>query len=64
MIMESPLKESDLKTINKSLYLLNELIEAIEKAECAGIDCTEQKLRRDDLTQKLLAIKNAYFPGR
>ena len=60
----NPLKESDLKAINKSLYLLNELIGHIEKAKCAGIDCSEADLRREDMTQKLLAIKNAYFPGR
>lgn len=63
-MLESPLKEADLKAINKSLYLLNELITHIEKAKCAGIDCTEADLRREDMTQKLMAIKQAYFPGR
>jgi hypothetical protein len=63
-MLESPLKEADLKAINKSLYLLNELITHIEKAKCAGIDCAEADLRREDMTQKLMAIKQAYFPGR
>lgn len=62
--MESPLKEEHLKLINKSLYRLNQLIEAIEKAKCAGIDCVEADIRRQDLTAKLLAIKGSYFPGR
>jgi hypothetical protein len=60
----NPLKDADLKNINKSLYLLNEMISHIEKARCAGIDCDEADLRREDMTQKLLAIKTAYFPGR
>lgn len=64
IMLESPLKDSDLKAINKSLYLLNELISHIEKAKCAGIDCTEADLRREDMTQKLMAIKATYFPGR
>lgn len=61
---QNPLKDADLKNINKSLYLLNEMISHIEKARCAGIDCDEADLRREDMTQKLLAIKTAYFPGR
>lgn len=61
---QNPLKDADLKHINKALYLLNEMITHIEKAKCAGIDCEEADLRREDMTQKLLAIKTAYFPGK
>jgi len=60
----NPLKDADLKHINKALYLLNEMITHIEKAKCAGIDCEEADLRREDMTQKLMAVKTAYFPGR
>jgi len=60
----NPLKDADLKHINKALYLLNEMIGHIEKAKCAGIDCEEADLRREDMTQKLMAVKTAYFPGR
>jgi hypothetical protein len=60
----NPLKDADLKHINKALYLLNEMITHIEKAKCAGIDCEEADLRREDMTQKLMAVKSAYFPGR
>lgn len=60
----NPLKDADLKHINKALYLLNEMITHIEKAKCAGIDCDEADLRREDMTQKLMAVKSAYFPGR
>jgi hypothetical protein len=60
----NPLKDADLKSINKQLYLLNEMIGHIEKAKCAGINCDEADLRREDMTQKLMAIKTAYFPGR
>jgi len=61
---QNPLKDADLKHINKALYLLNEMITHIEKARCAGIDCEEADLRREDMTQKLMAVKSAYFPGR
>ena len=60
----NPLKDADLKHINKALYLLNEMITHIEKAKCAGIDCEEADLRREDMTQKLMAVKTVYFPGR
>jgi hypothetical protein len=60
----NPLKDADLKHINKALYLLNEMITHIEKAKCAGIDCEEADLRREDMTQKLMAVKSVYFPGR
>lgn len=62
--MDSPLKDADLRHINKALYQLNDLISSIDKAKCAGVDCTESDLRREDLTQKLMAIKAAYFPGK
>lgn len=61
---QNPLKDADLKHINKALYLLNEMITHIEKAKCAGIDCEEADLRRRDMTEKLMAIKTAYFPGK
>ena len=61
---QNPLKDADLKHINKALYLLNEMIGHIERAKCAGIDCEEADLRREDMTQKLMAVKTAYFPGR
>lgn len=61
---QNPLKDADLKAINKSLYLLNEMISHIEKAKCAGIDCSEADLRREDMTEKLMAIKATYFPGK
>lgn len=62
--MESPLKEADLRNINKALYILNDMLTAIDKAEQCGIDCVELKLRRDDMLAKLNAIKSAYFPGK
>ena len=62
--MDSSLKEEHLKLIKKSLYRLNQLIDAIDKAKCAAIDCIESDIRRQDLTAKLLAIKGSYFPGR
>jgi len=62
--MDSPLKDSDLRSMNKALYQLNDMIIPIDKAESCGIDCQEVKLRRDDMVAKLTALKAAYFPGR
>lgn len=62
--MDSPLKDTDLRTINKALYQLNELIGALDKAESCGIECQEARMRRDDLHAKLMAIKGTYFPGK
>lgn len=62
--MNGPLKDSDLKSINRALYQLNELLDKLEKAKCAGIECTENELRRQDLHAKLMAVKTAYFPGK
>ena len=62
--MESPLKDHDLRQINKGLYMLNDMIGAIDKAESCGIDCMEVKIRREDMLAKLTALKSAYFPGK
>jgi hypothetical protein len=62
--MESPLKDHDLRQINKGMYLLNDMISAIDKAEYCGIDCMEVKIRREDMLAKLTALKAAYFPGK
>lgn len=62
--MESPLKDHDLRQINKGIYMLNDLLTAIDKAESCGIDCMEVKIRREDMLAKLMAVKAAYFPGR
>lgn len=62
--MDNPLKDSDLKNINRALFNLNELLSELERADKAGIDISEHRLRRDDLEAKLMGLKNAYFPGR
>ncbi len=62
--MDNPLKDHDLRQINKALYMLNDMIGAIEKAESCGIDCMEVKIRREDMQAKMMAIKAAYFPGK
>lgn len=62
--MDSPLKDIDLRNINKALYKLNDMISAIDKAETCGIDCMEIKIRRDDMVAKLNSLKSAYFPGK
>jgi hypothetical protein len=62
--VDNPLKDHDLRQINKALYMLNDMITAIDKAESCGIDCMEVKIRREDMLAKMMAIKSAYFPGK
>lgn len=62
--MECPLKEADLKSLNKAIFMLNDMINELDKAKKAGIDVEEIEIRRIDLANKLSAMKEAYFPGR
>lgn len=58
-----PLSARDLGEINKSIFLLNQLLERIDQAERAGIDVAEIRDRRDQLYQQATMMKAAYFPG-
>lgn len=62
--MDSPLNETHRRDINKQLAELNGLLQEIEKAERAGVDMTEARMRRDHIYQYLTAIKAEYFPNK
>jgi hypothetical protein len=57
-----PLTDSDLTDINRAQYILNQLLAQLDKAEQAGRDVTDLRLRRDDLANQIAQIKSAYFP--
>jgi hypothetical protein len=59
----SPLSQADLKLLNQALYKLSEAVHAMDKAEAAGIDVSDQRLMQQDLLTQLVAIKQTYFPG-
>jgi hypothetical protein len=59
----SPLSQADLKLLNQALYKLSEAVQAMDKAEAAGIDVSDQRLMQQDLLTQLVAIKQTYFPG-
>lgn len=57
-----PLTARDLAEINKSLFLLNQLVQYLDQAEKAGIDVTQLRDQRDTLYQQATSLKGAYFP--
>lgn len=54
----------DLQQIRDQLNKLDEADVQIARAERAGIDMTERKKQAKDAREKLLKIKQAYFPGQ
>ena len=60
----NPFTQTDLKRANEILYELNILIEEFERQEACGFNCGEGKVRREDLVNRILAWKKAYFPNK
>jgi hypothetical protein len=58
-----PLTDQDLRDLNRAQYLLNQLLPQLDKAESAGRDVTDLRLRRDDLADQVQKLKAAYFPS-
>lgn len=59
----SPLSTRDLSELNKSLYLLNQLVPLLDQAEQAGIDVSNIRSRRDELYTQASLLKQTYFPS-
>lgn len=59
-----PLKEEDLTEINASLSALEEADRIIDQAMRAGIDVSEKRSEAQASRERLLKIKQAFFPGR
>lgn len=60
----APLTESDLDDINRSLQRLDDASVIMDRARQAGIDVTAFEQRQRDARDKLLKLKQAFFPGR
>jgi hypothetical protein len=58
----SPLTAANGRELNTSEFLLNQLIDALDKAESAGRDMTALRLRRDDIARQVGDLKRVYFP--
>lgn len=61
---EQVLSEQDLARINTALGQLDRAEQVIDMATRAGIDVSTFKDRSKDSKEKLLKIKNTFFPGR
>jgi len=59
-----PLSEADLTQLNESLTALDEAERLIEQAKRAGIDTGDQGIQAKESREKLMRIKQTFFPGR
>lgn len=59
-----PLTERDLEQINQALVEIESAEGIIAQAKQAGIDLSRQETEARDTKEKLLRIKQAFFPGR
>ncbi len=64
MAENGPLTDADLVELNAKLIQLDEADLQIDKATRAGIDVSSQKERAREMRDKLLKMKQAFFPGR
>lgn len=58
------LGEKDLEQINQALHEIEDAEGIIAQAKVAGIDLARQEGEARDTKEKLLRIKQAFFPGR
>lgn len=61
---EGPLTEADLTELKKNLVELDKADRLIEKAERAGIDVGTQKERAAEARDRLIKMKQAFWPGQ
>ncbi len=59
-----PLTEADLSDINRALSRLDDAENLIQKSQQAGIDVEPFRQRAREHKDRLLKIKQAFFPGR
>lgn len=63
--MEKPVfTDADKRKIDAALHAITELLPEIERAETAGEDVAETRLRAQHQRDRLMAIKRAYWPER
>ena len=63
-MVEGPLTEHDLEQINAALVEIESAEGIIAQAKRAGIDLGRQEVEARETKEKLLRIKQAFFPGR
>lgn len=56
--------EEDFQRIENSIQNTSDAEEIIQLAKQAGFDVAEQEKRNKEARDKLLRIKNTFFPGR
>lgn len=61
---DGPLTERDLEQINAALVEIESAEGIIAQAKVAGIDLGRQEVQARETKEKLLRIKQAFFPGR
>lgn len=61
---ESPLKEEDLAELKVKLSELDDADKLIEQSKRAGIDVAVQTERSRDLRDRLMKLRQAFWPGR
>ena len=59
-----PLTERDLERIDGALSEIEDAEKIIAQAKQAGIDLARQEAEARETKEKLLRIKQAFFPGR
>ena len=59
-----PLTDHDLEQINAALTEIESAEGIIAQAKQAGIDLSRQEAQARETKEKLLRIKQAFFPGR
>ncbi len=59
-----PLTETDLADIDRALARLEDAENLIAKAQQAGIDVDPFRVRARESKDRLLKIKQSFFPGR
>lgn len=60
----APLSEADFEDINRALGRLEDAARLIDTARSAGIDVEPFEQRSRETRDRLLKIKQAFFPGR
>lgn len=58
------LNEDDLTKLQSAIQQAERAEQIAEMAEQAGLDVTQQKARAKEARDRLLRIKNTFFPGR
>ncbi len=61
---DGPLTEHDLEQINAALVEIESAEGIIAQAKAAGIELGPQEVQARETKEKLLRIKQAFFPGR